>query len=205
MNTKSSWVVRNCNAANLITLAGVVLCFVLLWVIAIHKEWTLTMLFLVVGVVVSDLIDGPVARHYGTVSDFGGALDRLRDKLLLGIMFLFLILDGRVHITLKIITVPMAVVETALLVYWFKGVRRKMNVSAGVWGKVKMDLLSAGILLCLLNIIVEERWGSRYHLYATIALNLLFAFSLFFGVKSFLGHKAKYRKQLSDSDSCPDK
>jgi len=194
-NTEHNWFFRN--LANLITLTGFPMCFVLLWVVVLHRERTLTMLLLVTGVLLTDLFDGLVARYFGTASDLGGALDRLRDKLLLGIVFLFLILDGRIHLTLKMITVPLAVVETALLVYWFKGVRRKLDVSAGGWGKRKMNLLVAGILLCLLNIIVEERWGPEYNLISTIVLNALFVVSLFFGVKSFLGHKADYLKKLS--------
>ncbi len=192
-NAKPSWLFRN--AANFITLMGFPLCIVLLWVIVVHRDWTMTIFLLVTGVILTDWFDGITARYISGTSKFGGAIDRLRDKLLLGIMFLFLILDGRIHLSLKIITVPLAVIEMALLVYWFMGVRRKMDVSTNKsinkygHGQIKM-------LLCLSNIIVEEHWGQKYHLFSTIFLNLMFAISLFFAVKSFLGNRAKYRRQL---------
>ena len=157
---------------------------------------------MVTGAVITDFLDGFLARSLKIVSKFGGAADRLGDKILLGIVFLFLILDERIHITLKIITVPLVVVETALLVIWFMGVKRKMDVSTtkstGKYGpgQIKMALMSAAILFCLANLVVEERWGPKYNLYATIAINLIFAISFFFAIKSYIGHRAKYRSQL---------
>jgi phosphatidylglycerophosphate synthase len=198
---EKSWLYRN--IANMITLLGFPLCFILLWIVIYHREWTIRMLLLVTLVFVTDFLDGFVARRLRIVSKFGGAADRLRDKLLLGIMFVFLILDGRIHISMKIITMNLAVVETALLVIWFMGLRKKMDVSTIKstdknkygHGQIKMFLLSIAIFLLCINLIVEERWGQEYHLWATIFLNSMFIFSLFFAVKSFLGHRAKYNSQ----------
>ena len=75
------------------------------------------MLFLAISL--TDWLDGQVARHFKIISVFGAAADRLRDKLVMGIMFLFLILDGRIHVSLKIVTVPCAAIEIALLMIWF--------------------------------------------------------------------------------------
>ena len=196
----NSWFFRN--AANMITLLGFPLCSVLLWVVCTHREWTWTILALVTAVLLTDFFDGIVARYLKVVSKFGAAADRLRDKLLLGVVFLFLILDGRIHITLKIITIPMAVVETSLLVLWFMGVRKNIDVSAGQFGKIKMFLMSIAILLLCLNLIIEERWGQGYHIWATTLLNLMFLVSLIFAVKSFIVHRIKYRKQLKSQNPC---
>lgn len=199
-NVKSSWFFRN--LANFITFLGFPLCFVLWWVVLYHRDWTIRILLLVAGVFLTDFFDGKTARYLKIVSAFGGAADRLRDKLLLGIVFLFLILDERIHFSLKIITVHLAVVETALLVMWLMGVKKRMDVSTIKstnkygHGQIKMFLLSIAILLLCLNLIVEERWGPGYHFSATIVLDTMFVVSFFFAVKSFLGHKAKYRMQL---------
>lgn len=198
---KVNWFFRN--LANFITLLGFPLCFILAWVVMVHRDWTVTTLLLVTGVLLTDFLDGKVARYFKVVSEFGGAADRLRDKLFLGIMFVFLILDGRIHFSLKMITISVAVVETALLVYWCMGIIKKMDVSTpkstGGYGpgQIKMFLLSCAILLLCLNLIVEEKWGQKYHFWATIFLNVMFVVSLFFAVKSFLANRAKYHKQLS--------
>ncbi len=197
-----NWFFRN--LANIVTLSAFPLCFVLLWVIISHRDQTVTILILVTSVFLTDFFDGKIARNISGTSKFGGAADRLRDKLLLGIMFLFLILDGRIHLSLKIITVPLAVVETALLVYWFIGLKKKMDVSTVKssmsrfgHGQIKMFLLSIAILLCLLNIIIEERWGLGYHLWSTFFLNSIFLVSLFYAVKSFISHRIKYSRHVS--------
>jgi phosphatidylglycerophosphate synthase len=197
---KFNWFWRN--LANSITLLGFPLCFALAWVVASHRNWTGTILLLVTGVLLTDFLDGKMARYFKIVSKFGGAADRLRDKVFLGIMFVFLILDGRINFSLKVITVSVAVVETALLIYWCLGVMKKMDVSTpksiGGYGpgQIKMFLLSCAILLLCLNLIVEERWGQKYHFWAAIFLNALFVVSLVFAVKSFLSNWAKYRAQL---------
>jgi len=200
-NKERGWFYRNC--ANIVTMLRFPICFVLLWVVIYHREWTSLILLLVTGACFTDWLDGCLAKGLKITSRFGAAADRLGDKLLLGIMFLFLILDGRIHITLKIITVPMAVLETMLLLIWFMGVKRKMDVatvkSTGKYGpgQIKMGLMSAGILFCLVNLTVEESWGPGYNLYATTLINIMFAISLFFAVKSYIAHKAKYRLQSS--------
>ena len=198
---KPGWFFRN--IANFITILRIPICLVLFWVIIYHRDCTPTILLLVTGALLTDFFDGKTARYLNIVSAFGGAMDRLADKIFLVDMFVFLILDGRIHISLKIITMSTAVVETALLVYWFMGIRKRIDVSTvkpiGKYGpgQIKMFLVSVAILLCLLNIVVEERWGQEYHLYATIFLNLMFAVSFIFAVKSFLSHRAKYNSHLS--------
>jgi phosphatidylglycerophosphate synthase len=190
------------NTANLVTWTRIALCILLLWPIIWHKEWVLTVIFPLMAVAgLTDKLDGLLARKLGIVSRFGGALDRLADKLFLADVFVFLISDGRIHISQKAIVVPLAVVETMLLVYWFLGLKKKMDVSAvkpkiGYGpGQIKMFLLSVATLLVLLNIVVEEYWGRGYHLWATVLLNIMFAVSLFFAVKSFIAHRIKYHKQ----------
>jgi len=185
------------NLANIITLSAFPLCIALLWVVIVHRDWTKVILGLLLGIFLTDFLDGKVARYLKIVGSFGSAADRLRDKLVLGIMFLFLILDERIHISLKIVTIPIAVLETILLILWFMGVQRKLDVSAGKYGKIKMFLISIALLLCIMNLVVEERWGVGYHLWATSVLNVMFVVSIFFAVRSFLGHRTQYLKQLS--------
>ena len=84
---KSSWLYRN--LANIITMTGLKLCFALLWVVIFHREWTITIFYLVGGILLTDFLDGPIARWSQTVSNFGSGMDRLRDKFFQLTMFSF--------------------------------------------------------------------------------------------------------------------
>jgi phosphatidylglycerophosphate synthase len=198
---KSGWFLKN--LANFITLFGFPLCLVLLWVVISHRDWIFTIFFLVIGVLLTDYFDGKTARYLKTTSEFGGAADRLRDKFLLGVMFAFFIIDERTHLSLKITVIPLIIIETLLLGMWFKGLAKGKDVSTPKSlgkrgpGQIKMFLMSVTILLCLVNIMAEEKWNRDYHLPVTIILDLMFAISFWFAIKSFLGHRAKYRTQLS--------
>lgn len=192
------WFLRN--RANFISWARILLCAFLLWPIFCHPEWLLTVIFpLMVIAASTDKLDGFLARRWGIVSELGGMLDRIGDKCFALDVCAFLIADGRINISLKILSVPVAVIETALSVYLFNGVKKGMDVSTikvkGKYGpgQIKMFLLSIASNLCLLNIIVEEHFGNGYHVWATVFLNLMFASSIYFGVKSFLSHHAKNR------------
>ena len=105
-----SWFFRN--IANIVTLLGLKLCFWLLWLVIFHRDWILSIFFLVGGILLTDLLDGSLARGLKIVSAFGGAMDRLRDKLLLGIVFFFLLSDQGVDLGVKIIIIVLLVLET---------------------------------------------------------------------------------------------
>lgn len=200
MNTKQSWFFRN--LANSITWIGILLCVVLLWVVIAHREWISVILFLAALALLTDLVDGPIARYLekkgysGSVSSFGGALDRLRDKFFQLTMFSFFLLDPRINPLLKAAIFPLIIIEILLLAIWFLGVRKRMNVSAGLWGKAKMFLVSIGILACPASIMVEENLKIKVPSSATQILFWIFVASLFLAVMSFIKHVAKYRKQL---------
>lgn len=196
LNVKTSWLHRN--AANIVTGLRFPLCAVLFWVIVAHTScrWTIFSLFF--AACATDWIDGWIANRLKIVSKIGGALDRLADKFLLANLFLFLILDGQVHISLKVIAVPASVVEALLLIYWYKGLKNKMDVSTvkakeGFGpGQIKMFALCVVYMLILLNLIVEPGLGATYSLCANIALNIMFAICLYYGVMSFLSHRKRH-------------
>jgi phosphatidylglycerophosphate synthase len=196
----ANWVLRN--TANLITLIGFKLCFVLLWAVIFHRDQATMILFLVSGILLTDFIDGPVARyletkgHVGSVSSFGAAIDRLRDKFFQFTMFSYFLLDPRFDHRLKGAIYPLIVMEIALLAIWFLGVRRRMNVAAGRWGKYKMFLMSIGIIACPASIVAQEH-GIAVPSSVTQILLWIFIVSLFLAIMSFIKHVAKYREHLS--------
>ena len=196
MNTKQNWFF--CNLANFITAFGLVLSLILVWVVFFHREWTVAIFFLVAGVLSTDFLDGTIARYFNIISKLGSALDRLRDKIFQLTMFLFFVFDPRVDSKLKIAVYPLIIIEILLLTIWFLGVRKKLNVSAGIWGKAKMFLVSVGIMACPAIIIAKEH-GLRVPFFATHLLFLIFVASFCLAVMSFKKHLAKYREQVVQS------
>ena len=191
-SNKKSWVVRN--SANFITAMGFTLCFVLLWVVIQHREQTMGIFLLAVGVIVSDIADGKTARYFGVVNKFGAAADRLRDKLFQLTMFAWIVTDPRIHFWLKVATWPSILVELGLLTIWMMGVKRNMDVSAGFWGKAKMTFVSAGIIA--VPIVVSAREYGVCIPYSNRILICVFAVAAFLGVMSLIKHVEQYRRQL---------
>ncbi len=188
---KSSWLYRN--LANIITMTGLKLCFALLWVVIFHREWTITIFYLVGGILLTDFLDGPIARWSQTVSNFGSGMDRLRDKFFQLTMFSFFLLDPRVDPLLKGVIYPLIIIELLLLAVLFLGAKKNANVSAGIWGKAKMFVVSIGILACSGVIIAKDR-GLAVPSYVVQILFIILLVSLYLAIMSFKKHVKKYRQ-----------
>jgi len=191
------WLFRN--IANFITILGVFLCSPLWWIVFFQRDQIRMLVIFIGAVLVTDWLDGKVARALNIVSNFGAAIDRLRDKFLLAPMFLFLLLDVRVDLPLKVIVVPLALVEALLLgtcfvgiFSGFFGIFKGLSISANKWGKIKMFVVPSTIILCLLNILAEERWGQNYHTLTTIILVLMLLGGFLLTVMSLWGYISKY-------------
>ena len=196
----ANWFVRN--LANIITAVGIKFCFVLAWVVIYHPERTDLILGLLLLIYATDYLDGKAANRFGK-SDLGGMLDRIRDKLAVFAVVAFLIRDGRVHISFKIVSIPVAVIEAALIYYMIKEWKKKVGtdtvkVANGRGpGQIKMFIQSAALFLCVANVVVEPRMGHAYHVWATIILNILFAVAIFYAVKSYISHRDRCNKKMS--------
>ncbi len=165
----------------------------LLWLIVWHREkWPLLILIIAAITAASDAIDGWLARKLKTITNFGKAADRLADKLFLGVMFFFQIIDSRLA-PLKNITYCLASVEVLLLIMWIKEKVRKEDMAARWWGKSKMILESIGILFCP-GLIVAKNEGINV-IYATQLVYGVFVISFLLALASLLEHITRpYRR-----------
>ena len=197
MNSKATASFLYRNVANIITTFGFILSVILFFVVVCHREWIVTIFFLVSGVLITDFLDGTVARQLNIISKFGSAADRLRDKVFQLTMFLFIILDPRVHPWLKFTAYPLIIIEIFLLAIWLLGVKKNLNVSAGSWGKAKMFLVSVGILACPAIIIIEQRYGVKVPFVATQMLFAVMTVGFCLALMSFKNHINQYYEQLS--------
>jgi len=158
--------------------------------------------------ILTDLLDGFLARSMDIASKEGGALDRKADKIFLGVLFLLFLLDGRIPPALKLVTVFIAIVELVLFYYYCKGLRRGFDVStakskSGIrWGQWKMAAISLAILFCLLYLMISKPWSQKGHQYAVFFLVFAFSASLALAARSLLGNRAYYLQQLAQAENC---
>ncbi|MGE5372192.1 MAG: CDP-diacylglycerol--glycerol-3-phosphate 3-phosphatidyltransferase [Solirubrobacterales bacterium] len=97
--------------------------------------------------VVSDFVDGYIARRFGWVTDFGAYLDPLADKLLIGTLLIALAaLD---HVPIWMVVVILAR-EIAVTVYRSVQARRGISVPASPHGKWKTVFQYIAVFIVLL-------------------------------------------------------
>ena len=199
MKFNKNWVCRN--AANGITSFGILLCFVIQWVIYIHPVWIMKALIcLGAGIMVSDFIDGPVARYFerngyeGSISPTGKFLDRFRDKDFQLTMFFFFAFHPKVEYHLKWAFTLLIISEFVLLGTLFVGVKKKMDVAAADWGKWKMFLECVAIFVCLLNLFAQEHGIKAFSTVAYVLTGMA-VISFGFAVMSIKGHVSPFFTQ----------
>ncbi len=142
------------NAPNAVTIARLGLSVVLFYLIWLEGFWiTSTVLFVVA--VMTDALDGYLARKYGQVTTLGRILDPFVDKIIICGAFVFLLekrLDSGVNSWMAII-----VISREMFVSSLRGFleRTGRDFSASMAGKVKMVLQSAAVTGCLLSLAPE--------------------------------------------------
>jgi CDP-diacylglycerol--glycerol-3-phosphate 3-phosphatidyltransferase len=126
-----------------------------------------TVAFLIVAS--SDAIDGSLARTRSEITNWGKIYDPLADKILIACI-VFTIVLRYIDMWTSIIIVALEII--IIIVAWRRK-ERGGKVEANIWGKIKMCLQVAGVLLLLISIIFN--WASLLP-FASGALYLAIAF-----------------------------
>ena len=118
----------------------------------------------------SDAIDGSLARWRQQITDWGTFYDPVADKLLIGSVILLILLQ---HVN-PILGYMIVLIECLMIIGgWYKR-RQGHKVQANIWGKIKMILQFAGIMMLLmalwfgLDLFIPISYG-------TLILGLIFA------------------------------
>jgi CDP-diacylglycerol--glycerol-3-phosphate 3-phosphatidyltransferase len=154
-------------------------------------------LFVVAGV--TDILDGPIARHYGVTSKFGRVVDPLADKVLVCGAFLCFAWIGQPALS-NLVAAPhnwgpafgdaVRWGTAAILILREVGVtvRRHMAESRGVafgavlYGKLKMFVQSFAIGTIMVGwAFVSREWGDWF---IVVTYALMIALTIFSGIQS---------------------
>lgn len=142
-------------------------------------SYTATLIFIVA--MISDIIDGYIARRRGIISVFGQFFDPLADKLLFLVAMIFMVELGRLPAWIVCIFLGREVIVTAL-----RGVAidEGIVIAASQLGKHKSALISTTTVGLLIH---YPLWGIEWRLMAWVFIWPALAFSLISGVHYVCG------------------
>ena len=189
------------NLANAITVLGLIGTFWLL-VIAISSPEQLCLILIIAGLVgLTDLIDGLVARHLKIKSNFGSALDRLRDKIFICPLLIILAwyypdATSIVVSTLtKALVVVIVLLESLLLATWLIGIIKKLDVGSNKYGQIKMFCEFFVVIFWLISLTVKKYLDFSLIHFSIYLIDLIMVVTIYLAIRSLEGYYQKYNNK----------
>ena len=113
------------------------------------KYWVGLWAFLIAAF--TDAIDGAMARTRNQITEWGKIYDPLADKILIGTM-VFIIVLRYIDLWTALIII---LLEFLIIGSGWVRIIKNIKVQANVWGKIKMILQVAGVVMLLLAIVFD--------------------------------------------------
>jgi phosphatidylglycerophosphate synthase len=192
-----------CNLANVITSIGIILT---VWIIGMlwwnrDSEYRFLIFLFAIGVAVSDLLDGWLARRYKIVTPLGGFLDKFRDKIFASFVFVYFLIElwfwanEVLLIFIKSLIILILGTELFLVIIWIVGIVRNFNTASHLAGKVKMAFYFIAIAWWFFLDWLGNLSGRKFDslLYWGLII-LLFAASIC-GILSVVGYIQRYNSK----------
>lgn len=151
MNTEK--VYRILTVPNLISIFRILLIFPL--VIYIWQNNLTIVIILVLIAIVTDFLDGIIARRFNQISELGKILDPLADKLASGTVLIVLYLKQQVPLWLVIIIVGRDL--TIMLAALFLAKKYKLVTPSNLIGKITANVLAVMIVSYIFNIEILQK------------------------------------------------
>ena len=150
--------------SNVVSLLRAVLTVPAVWLISLGPDYVWKAFGVVVVMIVSDWIDGWLARRWGEISQWGKILDPLADKVAVGAITVAMVVFKNLPVWLVVVVLLRDVVIFLGGMYLVK--RHDVLLSSNLWGKVTTLVLS-GLLLAYL-------WDADVLKPALIGLSVVF-------------------------------
>lgn len=184
------------NAANLVTLAGIIATLIQLAAFFVFPVWLWLLFAFAVFISLSDFLDGIIAKKLKIQSYWGGAADRCRDKFHTCQCFIFLTFFSSSSVCIGVITkalvINIVILEVLLFIDWVICLKKKINAGGDKSGRVKTFIQFFIICAWFLLAALEHDLNSPLpQIYAFLINGLLIA-AIIFGVKSFFGHLQRH-------------
>jgi len=196
------------NLANLITILGF-LATIWLLVIAVNNPEQFWAVMVLAGIVVlTDLFDGIIARKFKITSSFGGALDRLRDKIFIVPLLIILTwhhawkltnLPSILSTLTKALVISLIIIEIFLFIAWWIGLFKKLILTANKWGKRKMFCEFLAVAFWLISLSIEKYFNFPVIRFSIYLIDLILITTVFLSIKSLEGYYQSYSEKPQDN------
>ena len=174
----------NANIANIITVVRILLAPVFIWMLLADDgelgplRYAAAALFVIA--IVTDSLDGYLARSRNLVTDLGKILDPIADKVLIGAALVALSLLGELWWW---VTIVILVREFGITIYRFAALRNRV-IAADWSGKLKTVVQAVAVSLLLFPFWVQL--GDWYHVVGWVLIGVALALTVYSGI-DFLG------------------
>ncbi|MCU1414413.1 MAG: pgsA [Microbacteriaceae bacterium] len=173
------------NIANIITVVRILMAP--LFIVLLLEDdgrlgtlrWVAAVLFVVA--IVTDSLDGYLARRLNLVTDFGKIVDPIADKVLTGGALVALSVLGELWWW---VTIVILVREFGITIFRFVVIRRSV-IPAGTSGKLKTVFQAVAISLFLFplwTLIASPTWDSAVHWVNWVVMAIAFVLTVYSGV-----------------------
>ncbi len=192
------------NLANTVTVFGLIGTFWLLVIVVSNPGQLWLILILAVLIGLTDLIDGLVAKRLKIKSNFGSALDRLRDKIFICPLLIILAwhyleslntLSITVSTLTKALVVVIVLLESLLLITWFIGVIKKLDVSSNQYGRIKMFCEFFVVIFWLISLTVKKYFDFSLIHFSIYLIDLIMVVIVYLAIRSLEGYYQKYNNK----------
>lgn len=192
------------NLANMITTARLILSAWLIFLAIYDSSRLALMLTLVTLCGVSDTLDGWIARRYKIISEIGGFLDRIADKIFICPTIVILVWrywpENHIADLLKLLTgglvASVILLETLLVFFGIFGLLKRLDVSSNLWGRKKMVLQSAVVFLWFVALNIDKYFGIKLLLEFILLIDILLIAAVGLAVKSIEGYWQRYQFKI---------
>ncbi len=170
----------NANIANIITVVRILLAPLFIWMLLADDgefgglRYAAAALFVIA--IVTDSLDGHLARSRNLVTDLGKILDPIADKVLIGAALVALSLLGELWWW---VTIVILVREIGITVYRFIALRDRV-IAADWSGKIKTVVQAVAVSLLLFPFWVQL--GEWYHVVGYVLMGVALALTVYSGV-----------------------
>jgi len=192
------------NIANAITVFGLIGTFWLLVVIISNPEQLWLILILAGLISLSDLIDGLAAKRLEIKSNFGSALDRLRDKVFICPLLIILAwyypeslstASIVVNTLTKALIVVIVLLESLLLTIWLIAIIKKLDVGSNKYGRAKMFCEFLVVIFWLISLTVKKYLDFSLIHFSIYLIDLIMVVTIYLAIRSLEGYYQKYNNK----------
>ena len=184
------------NFANAITASRLIFS---IWLVAIavsESDGLALIMLLVILCIISDVLDGWVARRFKTATEAGAFLDRIADKIFVCPSILILVWrywpPNHLSLTVKFLTEGLVSVvillELILVLLGLYGLSKGYGVNSNKWGKRKMVFQSIAICLWFLALNLDYYLKTSVLEISIFVIDVFLVSAIMSAVKSIEGY-----------------